>query len=111
MCIRDRDMTVYTSKLCRSADTADLLGYGAPELLPLINPFYPDKSSSPEQTADLQEWVKQQLSQHGQPKILVTHGFNIRELTDNFISQGEFLIINVDGNAVETLMRGNVDSF
>jgi len=98
---------VYTSKLCRSFDTAELLDFISPEILPVINGFFPQRTSSPEQTAELKTWISKQLSEPNKPIILVTHGFNITDLTGEYVAQGEFLIISMQGDSVSTLLRVN----
>lgn len=104
------DAMVYSSSLCRCIDTAELLGFEAPALLPAINAYYPDRSKAPAQTAELKEWIKQALSQADQSNILVTHGFNVQDLTNGFVSQGEFLIITIENDTVVTLLRVSTDS-
>ena len=102
---------VYSSDLCRCVDTATLLGFDQPILLPVINAFYPNPRSGPAQTAQLKQWLEQQLLQADATNILVSHGFNITELTGNFVSQGEFLIISLEDDQVVTLLRESADSY
>lgn len=100
---------VYSSNLCRCVDTAVLLGFEAPILLSAINGYYPDRSIAPEQTAELKQWIKQQTLQAQSSNILVTHGFNVSDLTGEFVSQGEFLIISMLEDEVVTLLRVTPD--
>ena len=100
---------VYTSSLCRCVDTAELLAFNSPSLLNAINAFYPDRSSAPKQTVELKQWIKQQITQSESTNILVTHGFNVTELTGEFASQGEFLIIAMDGDGVVVMHHEKVD--
>ncbi|MBX2848628.1 MAG: histidine phosphatase family protein [Acidiferrobacterales bacterium] len=103
------DAKVYSSSLCRCVDTAELLGFDAPVLLPAINAYYPDRSKAPGQTAELKDWITQQLSQEDASNILVTHGFNVQDLTNRSVSQGEFLIISMEDNQVKTLFQASTD--
>lgn len=103
---------VYTSKLCRCIDTATLLDFDAPVILPPINSYYLDESADgPAQTAELKEWIKKEISEASSTNILVTHGVNIKDLLDDtgYAAQGEILIVSVEDDEVVALLRDRAD--
>ena len=94
---------VYSSQWCRCLDTAELLGLGPVEELPIINSFYQRWQRREEQTQALQEWLTNQTLDGG-PIILVSHQVNISALTDTYASSGELVIIRLtDDNQVEVI--------
>lgn len=84
--------TVYTSQWCRCVDTAELLGLGLVNELPLLNSFYLDFQRREPQTQKLREWLtKQDLKK---PLVLVTHQVNINALTGAYTDSGEMIIVH-----------------
>ena len=90
------EAVVYTSQWCRCIDTANELGIGTPEELPIINSFYATPSRGDRQDQQLREWaVKQDLSK---PTVLVAHQVNITALTSVFPASGEIIIVRRNGD-------------
>lgn len=96
--------TVYSSQWCRCMDTADLLGLGEVQVLPVLNSFYQRWHLEAEQTEALKQWlVDANLTK---PRVLVTHQVNITALTGVFPASGEMVVaeISKDGK-VEVIRR------
>ena len=105
---------VYSSKLCRCIDTAILLGFDAPTVLPLITSYYLQQDvDGSAQTEDLKKWIKNQTTQASATNILVTHGVNIKDLLgeSGYASQGEILILSIENNEVVVLLRVSADPY
>ena len=84
---------VYSSQWCRCIDTANLLGLGAVEELPLLNSFYQRTERRNQQTEGLREWlVGQELNR---PVVLVTHQVNISALTGVYAASGDMVVIRI----------------
>jgi len=84
---------VVSSQWCRCLDTAELLGLGAVEQLPILTSFYQHDERRKPQTAALNEW----LAGHERlgPLVLVTHQVNITALTDVYPASGELVVIRI----------------
>ena len=105
---------VYSSKLCRCIDTAMLLGFDTPTILPLITSYYLQQDvDGSAQTEDLQQWIKNETAQASATNILVTHGVNIKDLLgeSGYASQGEILILSIEDNEIVVLLRISPDSY
>jgi len=93
---------VISSQWCRCVETAELLGLGAPTTDPMLNSFFSDRSTEPEQTAALKEsllnWVKD-----WEMRVLVTHQVNISAISDQYTSSGEMLIVGIVDGEVTVL--------
>ena len=88
---------VFTSQWCRCRETAELLGLGPPEPLPIINSFFRDFEKKEVQTEALSTWLQNQSLER--PLILVTHQVNITAFSGIFPDSGEIVLIrrNSDG--------------
>jgi phosphohistidine phosphatase SixA len=84
---------VYTSQWCRCQDTAELLGLGPVEPLPLLNSFFANHSAGPAQTAALKQFLS--TTRFSGIAVLVTHQVNITALTGIYPSSGEAVVIEV----------------
>ena len=84
---------VYTSQWCRCQDTAELLGLGPIELLPLLNSFFANRSAGPAQTAALKAFLT--TTRFSGVVVLVTHQVNITALTGIYPSSGEAVVVEV----------------
>lgn len=82
---------VLSSQWCRCLETARLLGLGDVTELPLLNSFFESMHRRNDQTAALQEWIKEQPLTV--PTILVTHQVNISALTGIFPASGELVVL------------------
>lgn len=70
---------VFTSRWCRSRDTATLLGFGPPTALPAIDSFFGARDDAAPRTAALRAFLA--ALPPGAPVVLVTHQVNITALT------------------------------
>jgi phosphohistidine phosphatase SixA len=84
---------VVSSQWCRCSDTAELLGLGAVEQLPILNSFYQRTERRKPQTEALNEWLAGQEILG--PLVLVTHQVNISALTGVFVASGELVVIRI----------------
>ncbi len=84
---------VVSSQWCRCLDTAELLGLGTVEALPLLNSFYQRSERRAPQTEGLRTWLAGQDFER--PTVLVTHQVNILALTGAYARSGELVVIRV----------------
>jgi hypothetical protein len=85
---------VYSSQWCRCLETAELLGLGEVEPLPILNSFFSDRSRGPGQTEALRRLIAEEGD--GPPRIFVTHQVNISALTGVFPRSGEIVVVSVE---------------
>jgi broad specificity phosphatase PhoE len=85
---------VYSSQWCRCLETAELLGLGEVEPLPILNSFFSDRSRGPGQTEALRRLIAE--SDDGPPRLFVTHQVNISALAGVFPRSGEIVVVSVD---------------
>jgi len=84
---------VFSSQWCRCLDTAQLLGLGPVEKLPILNSFYQRTERRDPQTRALKEWLTSQELDH--PIVLVTHQVNITALTDVYPASGDLVVVRI----------------
>lgn len=82
---------VFSSQWCRCLETAELLGLGPVQALPILNSFYERRENQERQTRALEDWLDGQ--DLDRPVVLVTHQVNITALTGVFPSSGEMVVI------------------
>lgn len=88
---------VYSSRWCRCLDTADLLGLGPVQPLDALNSFF-ERPGERDASTDALGGFLAGLDPGGRPPvILVTHQVNITALTGIVPSQGEGLLLRLDG--------------
>ena len=88
---------VLTSPWCRCKDTANLLGYGSPEVEPAIGSFF----EASQQAADYTQRLQKRLAQLGPTKgdkalILVTHHVNILDYMGSHVGSGDMVLVQFD---------------
>ncbi len=88
---------VSTSPWCRCKDTADLLGYGPPEVEPAIGSFF----EASQEAADYTQRLQKRLGQLGSTKgnkalILVTHHVNILDYMGSHVGSGDMVLVHFD---------------
>ncbi len=91
---RDRGIEtarVFSSQWCRCLETAELLGLGPVEELPILNSFYERRENEDRQTRGLEDWLAEQ--DLDRPVVLVTHQVNITALTGVFPTSGEMVVL------------------
>lgn len=93
---------VFSSQWCRCIDTAELLGLGLVNELPILNSVYLDFERRQPQTQKLRKWIASQ--ELDKPLVLVTHQVNINALTDVYTNSGEMIIVRRnDGGEITVL--------
>ena len=90
---------VLTSPWCRCKDTANLLGYGQPEVEPAIGSFF----EASQQAADYTQRLQKRLAQLGPTKgdkalILVTHHVNILDYMGSNVGSGDMVLVQFDAH-------------
>jgi phosphohistidine phosphatase SixA len=88
---------VLTSPWCRCKDTANLLGYGQPEVEPAIGSFF----EASQEAADYTQRLQKRLAQLGPTKgdkalILVTHHVNILDYMGSHVGSGDMVLVQFD---------------
>jgi phosphohistidine phosphatase SixA len=93
---------VLTSRWCRSAETADQLGFGEAERFPPLDSFFRNRARREPQTRALRNFLAD--LPEDEEVVMVTHQVNITALTGVFPSSGEAVMIEVnDAGEVEVL--------
>jgi len=98
---------VVSSQWCRCLDTAELLGLGTVEDLPLLNSFYQHAGRRNQQTEGLEEWLAGQ--DFDRPLVLVTHQVNISALTGVYPASGELVVIRISEHGELTVL-GSIET-
>lgn len=87
------NLTIYSSRWCRSMDTAELMQAGNVVPLETLDSFFQDRSAESEQTGELRAFLRN--LGNGESAVLVTHQVNITALTGIFPGSGEALIVEL----------------
>ena len=92
-----QEAMVLTSPWCRCKDTANLLGYGPPEVEPAIGSFF----EASQQAADYTQRLQKRLAQLGPSKgdkalILVTHHVNILDYMGSHVGSSDMVLVQFD---------------
>ncbi|MDR9405413.1 MAG: histidine phosphatase family protein [Halothece sp. Uz-M2-17] len=80
---------------CRCLETAKLLDLGEVEPFPPLNSFFRDRSTEPEQTAQVREFMREQEESSG-ITVMVTHFVNISALSGSGVSSGQMVVMEVN---------------
>ncbi len=100
--------TVYTSRWCRSSETAELLDVGPVEPLDGLNSFFGDEFSEDGIMPQLRAFLRD--DDLDPPPVLVTHQVNITSLTGVFPREGELVVISVaNDGSVDVIGRVRAD--
>lgn len=94
---RERDIAVVqvlSSQWCRSLDTATLMDLGPVEPFEPLNSFFSDRSTTPTQTAQIQDYLRRQPNRG--VIVMVTHQVNITALTGVVPGSGQAVVVNLD---------------
>jgi phosphohistidine phosphatase SixA len=95
---------VLTSQWCRCRETAELLSLAAVEPWPALNSLRWDKA---DKAAQITEVKRLMAANRAGALILVTHQFNITELTGLPVASGEIIAVRLgEGEKVE--VRGRI---
>lgn len=89
---------VYSSQWCRARETAELLGLGRVETLPVLNSFF-DRPGDRQPILDGLRQFLASLPADGGAVILVTHQVVINAFTDASPASGGGSIFQLDGSA------------
>lgn len=101
--------SVFSSQYCRCLDTAALLDLGPVTPVPLLNSFFADRSTAPQQTEELRQAI---LAHREQPGVIVmvTHLVNIAAVSAISPQQGEAIVVRGTGQGeIELVGRLLVD--
>ena len=90
---------VLSSQWCRCLETARLLDLGPVQAFPVLNSFFGNRATGPDQTRDLRSF----LDGLDGRAILVTHQVNITALTGRAVRSGEVFAIRAGPSGVEVL--------
>ncbi|MBS9405045.1 histidine phosphatase family protein [Halomonas sp. TRM85114] len=103
---RERDIeiaAVYSSRWCRSLDTARLLDLGDVVPTPSLDSFFRDRSDADEQTARTRQliaaWDRQATL------VMVTHQVNISALTNSGVGSGDIVVVRPSGDRLDVVGR------
>ncbi|MBC7907378.1 MAG: histidine phosphatase family protein [Rhodospirillaceae bacterium] len=92
---------VYTSQWCRCRETAELLALAPVEPLPALNSLLWAKADKPAQLAK----VRRLMADARREKVLmVTHQFNIGELTGQGVASGEIVVVRPEAGGGFTVL-------
>jgi phosphohistidine phosphatase SixA len=89
---------VYSSQWCRCLETAELLEMGPVAQLPALNSFYELTQNREPNLKALNKFIAEQPSE-GELIILVTHLVTISAITDQGVSSGEGVLIELKKDA------------
>ncbi len=93
---------VFSSQWCRCLETANLLGFGRIEELPVLNSFFQEYEKADAQTQALRNWLQRQ--DFARTVILVTHQVNITALTNIFPASGEIIVVKREMAGIFTVV-------
>ncbi|MFN4090493.1 MAG: histidine phosphatase family protein [Alphaproteobacteria bacterium] len=96
---------IFTSRWCRSRDTARLLGFGQPEELPALDSFFQQAGEATERTRALRDFIAG-LPSDSPTIIMVTHQVNITALTGVFPASGAGVVAAGGRNGEEISLMG-----
>lgn len=88
---------VWSSKWCRSFDTAKALGLGPVTLLPTLNSYFQNRSVAGQQIADLKQFILN-LPPKGGRYVMVTHHVVIGDLTGRWVGSGDGVWLILTGD-------------
>lgn len=88
---------VYSSQWCRCLETAQFLGLGKAMELPALNSFFNRPLDREPNLTALQVFISQQPAD-GQLIIMVTHFVTIAAMTDEGVSSGEGVVLQLTGD-------------
>lgn len=103
---RDRGahaVQVYSSRWCRSLETARLLDLGPVTALPALDSFFGGRGSESRQTAQLRLFLARRRG--GPTLVLVTHQVNITALTGVIPRSGEMLVLRNGEDGLQLVGR------
>ncbi|WP_038054256.1 histidine phosphatase family protein [Thioalkalivibrio sp. ALJ1] len=93
---------VFAGPWCRNFDTAELLGFGEPQVLEALGSvFRANESHRERRMRAWREHLAEEYRRESGPAVYVTHRANIMELSGRSIGAGAMLVVAVDaeGNA------------
>ncbi|MEM6254255.1 MAG: histidine phosphatase family protein [Cyanobacteria bacterium P01_D01_bin.156] len=94
---------VLSSEWCRCLDTGTAMDVAPVEPFPPLNSFFSDRSTEPEQTAAVREFMINNRDEPG-VTVLITHFVNIGAIADSGVASGEIVVMQVnDQNEPEVI--------
>lgn len=85
---------VYSSQWCRCLETAKLIDLGPVQELPALNSFYERNHDREPNLSALNDFISRQ-SMRGKLIVLVTHFVTIAAITDESVSSGEGVLLEI----------------
>jgi phosphohistidine phosphatase SixA len=98
-----REAPVYSSRWCRSLETARLLGLGEVTPHPGLDSFFRDAEQEERRTAEAKELIRRLRG--GASAVLVTPQVNIPALPGVFPREGEIVVVRADGDRIVVIGR------
>ncbi|EHJ94320.1 histidine phosphatase family protein [Vreelandella boliviensis] len=98
--------SVYSSRWCRSLDTAELMALGIVEPAPWLDSFFRGRGDQ----ASITQTAQQQIAAWQGPGnlLLITHQVNITALVGSGVGSGEMIVVNPAGGRLQVVGRLNV---
>ncbi|MCP1675540.1 broad specificity phosphatase PhoE [Natronocella acetinitrilica] len=90
------DLTVYTSRWCRSRDTAEALDLGPVTELEALDSFFAFRDRRDTALRGMREAIIE--LQGGPSVVMVTHQVNITGTVSNWVNSGEAVVVRADDN-------------
>lgn len=88
---------VFAGPWCRNYDTAELLGFGEPEVLEALGSVF--RTNAAHRERRMRAWrahLAEEYSRESGPAVYVTHRANIMELSGRSIGAGAMLVVEID---------------
>jgi len=87
---------IYSSRWCRSLETATSLDLGEVIALPALDSFFQSPDAS-RKTTQTEQWrAHLQQTRHQTPRIYITHQVNLSALMGGFSQSGEGIVVRVN---------------
>ncbi len=98
------DAVVFTSRWCRSRETAALLGLGPVRELEALDSFFGRPERRDVQDTALRAFLAARET-NGEPLVLVTHQVNVSALVGRRTRSGDGFVLRLDGDGTFTLVE------
>ena len=99
---------VLSSQWCRCLETAELMDLGAVEPLPALNSVFRERSTEPEQTAQIRQLIINQRNTAG-TVVMVTHASNISAISGTSVQSGGMVVLRADNQQIDFI--GQIGAF
>lgn len=96
------NVRVSSSQWCRCRETAELLGLGPVQPLPILNSLFGRQDAAASQTAALRQFIAG-VGPAEPSRVLVTHQTNIRSLVGVATASGAIVVVRPEGAGFKLL--------